>query len=94
MKSQKSHYRQVSYHAYSTHLQTSNQANGNQTNKKGTSNFKTKKTIQKLKITKNICRKGTCLPSHLNITMSLMKVREPQPTTKHNKANKTQIYTN
>ena len=85
MKSWKSHYKQAPYHAYSTYIQTSNQANRDQIPiKKAQPTPKPRKTIPKLKIFhKNMCKKRMWLPPlHLNLTMSLLGADEPQPRTK------------
>jgi len=50
VRSRKSHYRQVAYHAYSTYIQTSNQENSDQKPiKKVQTTLKQTKAIQKLK---------------------------------------------
>ena len=55
MKSRKSHYREATYHAYSTYMQTSKQAFRDQKPiKKEQKTPKTKKTTQKLKIFHNL----------------------------------------
>jgi len=61
MKRQKSYYKQVPYHAYSTYIEVSNQPNKDKKPiKKAQTTPKPKKTITKIeKFHKNMCKKGT-----------------------------------
>ena len=98
MKSRKSHFRQVPYHAYSTYIQTSNQAiRGQKPIKKEQTTPKPRKLYKKMKIFhKNMCKKGIRLPppkSH-NVLIGSQGTTTKNKKHKIDKPNKTQMNTN
>ena len=87
MKSQKSHYRQVSYHAYLyTYKLVTKQIEIKNQSKRHESLQNREKLYKKLKFFhENMCKKGIWVPPQLNFTIYSLGTEEPQPRTKKTK---------
>jgi len=95
VKIQKSHYRQVPCHAYSTNIQTSNQVLRDQKPiKKAQNTLELRKLYKKFKFFHKICAKRVHdSPPHLNLKMSSLEAEEPQPTRETHKTQNNLTYT-